>query len=970
MKRLTKHLTSTLTVVALLLLTFSFFWKLALTNLIMVGVDIFTYFYPYRAVVNEALAQGRWPLWNPDLFMGVPLLANAQAGVLYPFNWLFVALPAPQAINYTIVLHVFLAAVFFCLFARDTLRLDSYAALLAASVYAFSGFMGSLVEHVNQLQAATWFPLLVWCLDKASVAAAERKRWVGYILLGSLVFAIQFLAGHAQVSYISLVGLGLWTLGKVRHWSLAMRHWRSFIRNPKLLTTALQWPLTDYLLLMTIVVMGLALSALQLLPMLELSQLSIRGGGMTFREVVAFSLAPSKLLVSLLPTYGLGEAVFSEYVAFVGVSAWLLAAVGSWRIVAQRSQLHYPVLWLLVAGFILALGLYTPLYYVFYKLVPGFGLFRAPARWLFLMVFALASLAGIGWQSANGKWRITNSQWPFAIRNSQFAVGIGIGITMFVCLVGAARLRWLELPPLTAMLLWFAVGVIMLIIMARPVRAERAIVWRIALMGLVCGELFMATRWLPYNQPTAPEAYSSLRPAIAYLKAQNAAQPFRVLSYSDLTWDPGDLPDLRTMFTGQLSDAQIYQYTVAVKAKEIVAPNLAMRYHLPSVDGYDGGVLPLRRFVGLQTLFLDEAQVNPDGRLRERLRAMPEARWLDLFNVRYVIADKIFDVWVDGVYYDLGLGLTLRPNDTRSYALTGPLDFEATGIGVISYLREGASLPDDTPIAELNAIDTRGNQHTFVMRAGRATAESVYANASHQQARAVHTLRDQPNAHEYHTAFNFDTPTQLAALTVRALHPKGDFVLRGLTLIDARAPTGKPVLFAAAGQWRIAQSGDIKLYERLDAAPRAQVIHRAEVIADDAQALRRMTASAFDPNTQLILAAGHPLQLNAPTTAATIQIYTPERIVLTTRDDADGYLLLKDAWYPGWRAWVDGQPTTIERANTYFRALFVRGGAHTVELRFEPDTVRWGAFISGVLVCLYGSAWVWALRNPKGLGAL
>ena len=72
---------------ALAALSIIFFWKIALTNLILVGVDIFTYFYPYRAAVNEALAAGRLPLWNPDLFMGAPLLANAQAGALYPLNW-------------------------------------------------------------------------------------------------------------------------------------------------------------------------------------------------------------------------------------------------------------------------------------------------------------------------------------------------------------------------------------------------------------------------------------------------------------------------------------------------------------------------------------------------------------------------------------------------------------------------------------------------------------------------------------------------------------------------------------------------------------------------------------------------------------------------------------------------------------------------------------------------------------------
>src|SRR5262249_54839178 len=153
---------------------------------------------------------------------------------------------------------------------------------------------------------------------------------------------------------------------------------------------------------------------------------------------------------------------------------------------------------------------------------------------------------------------------------------------------------------------------------------------------------------------TAPEAYTSLRPAIAFLLSEDHTQPWRMLSYSGLDWDPGDLNDIKAMFGSQLSPESIYQYIVAAKTKEIVGPNLALRYGLQSIDGYDGGILPLARFVGLQSLFLTPAQVNPDGRLRERLRAIPWQRWLDLFDVRYVTADKIFDVWVDGIYYDLG----------------------------------------------------------------------------------------------------------------------------------------------------------------------------------------------------------------------------------------------------------------------------------------------------------------------------
>src|SRR5205085_2228720 len=135
----------------------------------------------------------------------------------------------------------------------------------------------------------------------------------------------------------------------------------------------------------------------------------------------------------------------------------------------------------------------------------------------------------------------------------------------------------------------------------------------------------------------------------------------------DLSWDPGDLKDIESMFGAALSPEAIHQYTVAAKTREIVAPNLPLRYGIQSVDGYDGGILPLTGFVGLQSLILPPERVNADGRLREGLHEAPAARWLDLFNVRYLIVDKIFDVWVDGIYYDLGFGTAIHAGDPSGH---------------------------------------------------------------------------------------------------------------------------------------------------------------------------------------------------------------------------------------------------------------------------------------------------------------
>ena len=61
---------------------------------------------------------------------------------------------------------------------------------------------------------------------------------------------------------------------------------------------------------------------------------------------------------------------------------------------------------------------------------------------------------------------------------------------------------------------------------------------------------------------------------------------------------------------------------------------------------------------------------------------------------------------------------------------------------------------------------------------------------------------------------------------------------------------------------------------------------------------------------------------------------------------SDGYLVFADVWYPGWRAYVDGDQTPVLRANYLFKALQVPAGEHEVEIIYQPNTFIVGAAVS------------------------
>jgi uncharacterized membrane protein YfhO len=92
--------------------------------------------------------------------------------------------------------------------------------------------------------------------------------------------------------------------------------------------------------------------------------------------------------------------------------------------------------------------------------------------------------------------------------------------------------------------------------------------------------------------------------------------------------------------------------------------------------------------------------------------------------------------------------------------------------------------------------------------------------------------------------------------------------------------------------------------------------------------------------------------------------YEPNRLVLDVETERAAMLVLSENHYPAWRAYVDGSPAHVYRANYTFRALMVPPGQHRVELRYESAAFQLGMLLSGLaLVALVATAVrFWARR--------
>ncbi len=98
-----------------------------------------------------------------------------------------------------------------------------------------------------------------------------------------------------------------------------------------------------------------------------------------------------------------------------------------------------------------------------------------------------------------------------------------------------------------------------------------------------------------------------------------------------------------------------------------------------------------------------------------------------------------------------------------------------------------------------------------------------------------------------------------------------------------------------------------------------------------------------------------------------LSTYEPEKLVYEAQVSSDKLTVFSEIYYPkGWNAYIDGKEVEIKRVNYILRALMVPVGKHTIEFRFEPNSVKMAntlAVIGGILIILLVLFVIWRYRN-------
>lgn len=367
---------------------------------------------------------------------GPALFADPNTMAAYPLTYLLLPFSVAYGFNLFFFIH-FLLAAYGMYFWAKTLGLSRESSLLAGLLLAFSGFFWWEIIHPPLLAAFAWMPWWGAALEKLS-----QKLEPFWAFIAGLVFALIFLSGSFQMTLGALYGGALYLAYRL----LTRREWRKEPQKEKRLLIAplfFLWGALPLLLLW--------------IPAKEFLNLSDRlRNPLDYASFQAdLSLNPKDLLGFLFPVKpfdGPTPRPVGDYLVnagYLGPWALFLVALGiqRWKGIGR---------FFAVAGalaVLTAFGKYFPLHRFLCFLAPGFGLMRAPFRYLFLYAVCGALLAAFGYEALHERLG-KKEQGSFRKKTRMAVVIYGIGFLvlglwkgegnwlLLFFLVGMAGLYW------------------------------------------------------------------------------------------------------------------------------------------------------------------------------------------------------------------------------------------------------------------------------------------------------------------------------------------------------------------------------------------------------------------------------------------------------------------------------------------------------------------------------------------------
>jgi hypothetical protein len=521
--------------------------------------------------------------WSSFEFNGLPVLADPANFNFYLPNVVFGELVKSWT---AVVMSGPLLAACFTYAYVFTLTRSKIAAAFSALAYGLSEEMLERLRHINHVHVIAWLPLVALSLDRLRIS---RRPWC-WIAIGAFAIGSCILAGHPQPALYVMYCVGLYAVAGIA----ADRHPGSGIRDPR------TWHLVATTSAMF--ALGILLSAVKVLPLIEARTLVVRSEGLTFERFVGPSLTAPQAFSFVLPTILHGPT--TELPTYVGIATLVLALIGISRLWTNWRIMFWLVMSLVGIG--MALGTSTPLVNLAYH-VPFYSWFRNLSRHMFLFAFGASVVAGFGVASVQRR-EVSRR----AVRISLIVVGVAMlaGALLTRGFPAAFPLEGPHGEPGPGVLSLLTVGVWLQFIMLAA--AISAIVWvlkrpgPVSYVGLIVVLIVDLLNALPYDiKPDGIEYFAltaeQTRPSVHARAIGQALEPTHA----------------RALAIG------------GTHVDEVLPATFARAWRIPIAGGY--GAMLIDRLSRLATM-------GTNGEVRPAVLA-DEDQTLDLLAVKYVIVN-------------------------------------------------------------------------------------------------------------------------------------------------------------------------------------------------------------------------------------------------------------------------------------------------------------------------------------------
>jgi hypothetical protein len=424
--------------------------------------------YVARAMYAEWLKSGIFPLWSPRILGGTPFISALSGGdSLYPPSAILLLLLQPyRALGWKLVLHV-LAAGFFAYGWTRRIGCSRPAALVAGVGYMLSPMLVSFVHpgHDGKLFVMSLAPLLFWAVEGHFSRPGVRS----FAAIG-LTVALVLLTTHFQMAYFLFGAVGLYAIFR----TVQTARGTGPLPGTEAEGTGPGGPpegdtaassgtrrrpvapaLARFGLFLAASAAGVAGAGVQFIPAADYVthysrriQTTREAAGETGRAwSSSWSLHPEEAMSLLIPKFAGNDAGGSAWATntywgrnftrdnlpVAGVMLLLLAAVSFAG--GARPGLRWFLTGLGGVAFLFALGTHTPVWGLFYDVLPGIRMFRAPDMAMFLFVFAATTLTALGVDRVLRAGAEEDSGgWRSILR----VLGVGTGVLALLALLASS----------------------------------------------------------------------------------------------------------------------------------------------------------------------------------------------------------------------------------------------------------------------------------------------------------------------------------------------------------------------------------------------------------------------------------------------------------------------------------------------------------------------------------------------------